>query len=64
MAFMIGLFLGGPLDEEMVRFNALFGDDPMRVPERPITMGLIALTLLSLGFQLRRMVVDRRAGAA
>ena len=63
MAFMIGQFLGGPLDEEMVRFNALFGDDPMRAPERPITMGLIALTLLSLGFQLRRMLVDRRAAA-
>jgi len=52
VGFMIGLFLGRPLDEEMVRFTVLFGDDLTRLLDRPITLTLIALTLMSLGFQL------------
>lgn len=54
IAFMIGLFLGRPLDEEMTRFNALFGDDLSRVFDRPITMGLVTLTLISIIFQVRK----------
>jgi putative tricarboxylic transport membrane protein len=60
IAFMVGLFLGRPLDEEMVRFNVMFGDDLASVMDRPITVGLVVLTLLSVAFQIRRVIRDAR----
>ncbi len=60
ISLMIGLFLGGTIDMEMYRFAALFGDNPIQVLKKPITVGFILLILLTLGLQVRRTLKDRR----
>ena len=63
VSFMIGLFLGRQLDEEIVRFNVLFMDSPADILDRPISVGFIFLTLLVIGLRLSNMVrTGRKAG--
>ena len=57
VSLMIGLFLGRILDEEMVRFIILFGDNPLTVLDRPITVVFIALIILTLAYQIYRATI-------
>ena len=52
VSFMIGLFLGRQLDEEIIRFIVLFGNTPADVLDRPIALAFILLTVLVIVFQL------------
>jgi len=61
VSFMIGLFLGRQIDNEMYRFVALFSSDYTQVLYRPITGTFIALILITVGFQIFRSIKDRKA---
>jgi putative tricarboxylic transport membrane protein len=59
IALMIGLFLGSQLDANIVRFVILYGDDPLALIERPISL---VLMVLSLGMLIWQIVQYRRTG--
>lgn len=61
VSFMIGLFLGRQLDEEIIRFNVLFVDTPADLLDRPIAIGFMLLTVLTIVLRIRTMVLKRRA---
>ena len=50
LSFMIGLFLGRQIDEDIERVIILFSDNPMRVFESTITLTISLLTLISLTY--------------
>ena len=52
IALMIGLFLGSQLDANIVRFVILYGDDPMALAQRPISLTLMALSLAMVSWQI------------
>ena len=54
IALMIGLFLGSQLDANIVRFVILYGDDPLALMERPISLSLAMLSLGMIGWQVRQ----------
>ena len=54
--------LGKQIDMEMYRFAALFRHNPAQVLTRPITMGFIALIIVTILFQIRRTIKDRKRG--
>lgn len=56
VSFMIGLFLGKQLDEEIIRFAVLFGDSPMDLLGRPISVVFILLTLGLCSFRIRSWI--------
>jgi putative tricarboxylic transport membrane protein len=60
VSFMIGLFLGRQLDEEIIRFNVLFMDTPADILDRPIAVTFIVLTLLVIGMRIRTMLQTRK----
>lgn len=64
IAVMIGLFLGRQLDENIVRFVILYGDDPLALLDRPITVGLALLSLGLLAHQVWSAARARRAEPA
>ena len=53
VSFMIGLFLGRQIDDEMYRLVALFGQNPWAIFARPITVAFIIFIIISLGFWVR-----------
>jgi TctA family transporter len=57
---MIGLFLGRQIDNEMYRFVALFGSDYSQVLEKPITITFIVLIVFTVGYQIFRILKDRK----
>ncbi len=59
VSFMIGLFLGRQIDNEVYRFVALFGNDPWAVFKRPITVGFIILIIVTLTFWVRGLLKKR-----
>lgn len=61
LSFMIGLFLGRQLDAEIVRFVILFGSDPMELLDRPIAVGFILLTILTITMRIR-VALKARSG--
>ena len=64
VSFMLGLLLGKQIDMEMYRFAALFEHNPALVFNRPITLGFIALIIVTIIFQVRRTIKDRREAKA
>ena len=62
VSFMIGLFLGGQIDNEMYRFVALFGNNPWAVFKRPITVGFIILIIITLAFWVRGLLKEKNQG--
>jgi putative tricarboxylic transport membrane protein len=60
VSFMLGILLGKQIDNEMYRFAALFGHNPTQVLMRPITMGFIALIIVTVVFQIRRTLKNRK----
>lgn len=48
LSFMIGLFLGRQIDEDIERVIILFSDNPLKVFESTITLTITILTILSL----------------
>jgi putative tricarboxylic transport membrane protein len=60
VSLMIGLFLGRQLDEEIVRFRVLFGNDPLATFQRPITVTFMALIVITLALNIRRLRVQRK----
>lgn len=60
VSFMIGLFLGRQLDEEIVRFNVLFMDSPADILGRPISVGFILLTVLVIVLRISSFLHTRK----
>lgn len=60
VSFMLGILLGKQIDMEMYRFAALFKHNPAQVLARPITMGFIALIIVTILFQIRRTIKERK----
>ena len=48
LSFMIGLFLGRQIDEDMERVIILFSDNPLKIFESTITLTISVITLVSL----------------
>ena len=48
LSFMIGLFLGRQIDEDIERVIILFSDNPLKIFESTITLTISLLTLISL----------------
>ena len=48
LSFMIGLFLGRQIDEDIERVIILFSDNPLKVFESGITLTISILTVISL----------------
>ena len=61
IALMIGLFLGRQLDEDIVRFVILYGDDPLALAERPIVLVLMVLSIALVVQQVTSAVREARA---
>jgi len=51
VALMLGLFLGRQIDDDMARFIILYGDNPLGLLDRPLTVTLAVLSLALLGWQ-------------
>lgn len=62
VSFMIGLFLGRQLDEEIIRFSVLFGDTPADILGRPIAVVFILLTIFTILIRIRSIWKDRKSG--
>ena len=54
IALMLGLFLGQQIDDDITRFVILYGDDPLSLLERPLTVVLALASMVLLGWQLRQ----------
>lgn len=54
LAMMVGLFLGDQLDQNIVRFVILYGETPLDLLERPISIALAVLSLGLIAFQIYR----------
>ncbi|MRG70461.1 hypothetical protein GH722_01665 [Alphaproteobacteria bacterium HT1-32] len=61
LSFMIGLFLGRQLDEDMERVLILFGDDPLSALASPITAILTVSTVGLLSFILLKGLFARKS---
>ena len=64
VSFMIGLFLGRQIDNEMYRFVALFSSDYTQVFYRPITVTFMALIVITVGYQIFHSLKDRKSKPA
>ena len=62
ISLMIGLFLGRQLDEDIVRFAILYGDDPAALLERPLVVVLMLASAGLFAWQVGTAVRERRAG--
>ena len=60
VSFIIGYILGGRLDMEVYRYQALFGSDLVIILKQPISVILILMTLLTIGLQIYRRRKARR----
>ena len=63
VSFMIGLFLGRQIDNEMYRFVALFGSDYLKVFGRPITVTFMALIVLTITLKIIKYRQQKKQGA-
>ncbi len=64
IALMVGLFLGDQLDQNIVRFVILYGDDPLELLGRPIAVVLALLSVGLVAFQIFTTLKERRSALA